>query len=101
MSANIAEGCGGRPDGEFVRFLPIARGPASEVECHLLLARDLKFMPNSAHGNLQGKLTEIQRMLSSLVSAVEEQAGSAAREIESARAGPAYSGQWLGTLELC
>ena len=63
VGANIAEGCGRRSDGEFVRFLQIARGSSSEVEYHLLLARDLKFLPNSAYENLDEKLREVQRML--------------------------------------
>jgi four helix bundle protein len=70
VGANIAEGCGRRSDGEFGRFLQIARGSASEVEYHLLLARDLKFMPESVHGDLERKLVEVQRMLTSLVSTI-------------------------------
>jgi four helix bundle protein len=75
IGANIAEGCGRRSDGEFVRFLQIARGSASELEYHLLLARDLKFMVQREHQNLENKLSEVQRMLSSLVSAIQKKTG--------------------------
>ena len=46
------EHCGRRSDGEFGRFLQIARGSACEVEYQLLLARDLGFMSLDAHGAL-------------------------------------------------
>lgn len=72
VGANIAEGCGRRSDGELIRFLQIARGSASEVEHHLLLARDLKFLPVNTHRDLEKQLQEVQRMLTSLVSAILE-----------------------------
>src|SRR5882724_7541397 len=45
IPANIAEGCCRNGDAEFARFLYIAMGSASELECHLLLARDLGYVP--------------------------------------------------------
>lgn len=72
IGANIAEGCGRRSDGEFVRFLQIARGSASEVEHHLLLARDLKFLSAETCGDLDKRIVEVQRMLTSLVTSIEE-----------------------------
>jgi four helix bundle protein len=63
IGANIAEGCGRRSDGELVRFLQIARGSSSEVEHHLLLARDLKFLPVETHRNLEKQLQEVQRIV--------------------------------------
>lgn len=72
IGANIAEGCGRRSDGELIRFLQIARGSSSEVEHHLLLARDLKFLSADTHRVLEKQLQEVQRMLTSLVSAVQE-----------------------------
>lgn len=71
IGANIAEGCGRRSDGELIRFLQIARGSASEVEHHLMLARDLKFLPAKTHQMLEKNLQEVQRMLTSLVAAVQ------------------------------
>jgi four helix bundle protein len=72
VGANIAEGCGRRSDGEFARFLQIARGSASELEYHLLFARDLKLLTNDAHRDFEKKLVEVQRMLTSLVTSVAE-----------------------------
>jgi len=42
--ANIAEGCGRLGNVEFHRFLQISCGSASELECHLPLARDLGYI---------------------------------------------------------
>ena len=43
--ANIAEGCGRKGAAEFSRFLQIALGSVIELECHLLLASDLEYIP--------------------------------------------------------
>ena len=67
IGANIAEGCGRRSDAEMKRFLQIARGSASEVEYHLLLAKDLQFLGADEFNDLEGKVLEVQRMLASLV----------------------------------
>jgi len=66
IGANIAEG-GRRSDAEMKRFLQIARGSASELECHLLLARDLQFLAAEDFRELEQKIAEVQRMLASLV----------------------------------
>jgi four helix bundle protein len=44
IPANIAEGCGRSGDAELGRFMLIAMGSASELEYHLLLARDLGYL---------------------------------------------------------
>ena len=44
IAANLAEGCGRNGDVEFARFCSIAMGSASELEYHLLLAKDLKLI---------------------------------------------------------
>lgn len=70
IPANIAEGCGRSGDGEFHRFLNIAMGSASELEYHLLLSRDLKFLNTSVHERLETQVTEVKRMLASLTKKV-------------------------------
>jgi hypothetical protein len=72
FGANIAEGCGRRSDGEMKRFLQIARGSASELEYHFLLARDLQLLDNDEFGNLEGRVLEVQRRLASLVQRLQE-----------------------------
>jgi four helix bundle protein len=67
IGANIAEGCGRRSDGEMKRFLQIARGSATELGYHFLLARDLQLLDKDEFKNLEGKVLEVQRMLASLV----------------------------------
>jgi four helix bundle protein len=54
-----------------IRFLQIARSSASEVEYHLLLARDLKFLSVNAHRTLEKRLQEVQRMLTAIVSMIQ------------------------------
>jgi four helix bundle protein len=66
IGANIAEGCGRRSDPEMKRFVQIARGSASELEYHLLLARDLQFLTVEEFKELELKTFEIQRMLAAL-----------------------------------
>lgn len=80
IAANIAEGCGRRSDGEFTRFLQIARGSASELEYHLILARDLGFLSEEEHKRMEVELVEIQRMLTALVQRVQPLTGSRALE---------------------
>lgn len=67
VPANIAEGCDRSGDAELARFLQISAGSASELEYHLLLARDLNLMDARAHEHLTGEVTEVKRMLTSLI----------------------------------
>ena len=67
IGANIAEGVGRKSDGELTRFLHIARGSASELEYHLLLAKDLEFLTQKDFNDLMRITEEVQRMLTSLI----------------------------------
>ena len=66
IGANIAEGCGRRSDPEMKRFIQIARGSASELEYHLLLAKDLGMLAADEFTELEGKVLEVERMLAAL-----------------------------------
>jgi four helix bundle protein len=67
IPANIAEGCGRTGDTELARFLQISMGSASELEYHLLLAHDLELLDVQSSLNLSDDVTEIKRMLASLI----------------------------------
>ena len=72
IAANIAEGCGRSKSGDFTRFLEIASGSASELEYHLLLARDLHYLDHVTSEDLSRKVGEVKQMLSSLTQKVRQ-----------------------------
>jgi len=76
IGANIAEGRGRVGDGDFARFLRYALGSATEVECHLLLARDLLLLSAESCGKLERDAHEVQRMLASLARRLERDKGA-------------------------
>jgi four helix bundle protein len=67
IPANLAEGCGRHSDQDFARFVDFAMGSASEVEYHLLLARDLGLLDAAAHAVLDDRAVEVKRMLASFL----------------------------------
>lgn len=67
IGANIAEGSGRRSDAEICRFLRIARGSASELEYHLLLAHDLRLLSDIQYQKLLQQADGVQRMLTALI----------------------------------
>jgi len=76
IEANLAEGCGRRSDAELGRFLRIAMGSASELDCHLLLTKDLRYMNADNYKKLHQDLSEVRRMLTSLLETIESSANS-------------------------
>lgn len=72
ISANIAEGCGRGGNPELARFIQISLGSASELECELLLARDLNYLDSATHERLSSEVEQIKRMLSALMKRVRE-----------------------------
>jgi four helix bundle protein len=67
IEANLAEGCGRGSDSDFSRFVQMAMGSASEVECHLLLSRDLSCLDEVVHQALEEQTQRVKRMLASLL----------------------------------
>ncbi len=67
IPANITEGCGRSGEAELGRFCQIAMGSASELEYHVLLSRDLRFLEDGTFEDLRSKVEEVKRMLSSFI----------------------------------
>ena len=67
IAANLAEGRGRNGDMEFARFCSMAMGSASELEYHLLLAKDLKLLKAADYQELDQRATELKRMLTALM----------------------------------
>lgn len=62
VMANIAEGFGRHSDKDFANFLTMAHASVSEVQSHLYVALDLKYVSNSVFDELYRSLDEIGKM---------------------------------------
>ncbi len=63
IMANIAEGFGRHSEKDFANFLNIAHGSAYEVQSHLYVALDLRYIAKDPFQELHSTLDEISRML--------------------------------------
>lgn len=66
IEANLAEGQGRRGSAEFGRFVSLAMGSAAELECELLIARDLHYLDPHDAETLAEAVAEVRRMLMGL-----------------------------------
>lgn len=67
IPANIVEGANRRSDKEFVSFLSISFGSASEVRYYLELCKDLNYIDYDNWKGLDADINEIQKLLSGLI----------------------------------
>jgi four helix bundle protein len=67
IPANIAEGRRKTSEREFARFLGIAIGSSSELESHLIFARDAKVIPEHEFVSLVSQTIEVRKMLYALI----------------------------------
>ena len=69
IPSNIAEGASRNSNKEFVQFLYIALGSASEVETQLIIAKRLNYIHSIENELIE--LTSIRKMLNSLISSIK------------------------------
>ena len=65
--ANIAEGCGRRTQPDYVRFLDIASGSASEVEALIDLSSRLSLLDDASYTALMKDAVAIRKSLNALI----------------------------------
>lgn len=76
VPANIAEGRERRSTREFLQFLGIARGSLAELETFLTLSERLGLLQSETGNRLLGESAEINRMLESMMRALERKVDS-------------------------
>jgi four helix bundle protein len=67
IPANIVEGRGQKSELEFSRFLRIALNSSTELEYHLIVARDIQIIPKSDFLTLLNDAIEVRKMLHGLL----------------------------------
>ena len=67
IARSIAEGAGRDSDVEFSNELKKARAAGHELEYNLLLSRDLGFLTQQLHDELNADVLEVRKMISGLV----------------------------------
>ena len=70
IPSNIAEGSARGSDADFARFLDIAIGSAFELECQLMLARDLSYIGEHESEAVMRDVEELKKMLAAFVKAL-------------------------------
>ena len=73
ISANIAEGRTQKSDKDFARFLGYALSSTSEVEHHLIVARDTNAFTEADFISLLAQTVEVRKMLYGLIKTVLEE----------------------------
>ena len=63
IAANIAEGAARKSNKEFLQFLSISQGSASEVETELLIAKRIGYLNDNKYLQLKDEADNIGRMM--------------------------------------
>ncbi|MCF7916957.1 MAG: four helix bundle protein [Candidatus Omnitrophica bacterium] len=67
IMANIAEGFDSQSDIEFIRFLNYSRRSASEVQSHLYVALEQKYINNDDFYKMYNKCKETKRLIGGFI----------------------------------
>ena len=67
IPSNIAEGSARNHIKEFIQFLYISLGSASELETQIIISKNLTFIGENDSENLLNNINEISRMINGLI----------------------------------
>ena len=76
IPANLAEGSGRGSTKELLQFTRVATGSAYELQVHLSLAHDLKYLSNDLFQPCNRELNEICRMLNAMINSLNRKLDS-------------------------
>jgi four helix bundle protein len=86
VSANIVEGRQQRTEREFARFLGYSLASVSELENHLIVARDISAISQSDYHSLLVQVTDVRKMLHGLI-------GKLSKSLQSGRPVPTLAAE--------
>jgi len=66
IGSNLAEGANKGSSNEFRRYVNHAKGSTGELLYQLMVAKDLKYMPNETYDEISGDYKKVIRMLEKL-----------------------------------
>lgn len=72
IPANLAEGAARRGRAAYREFVDEARSATAEIRYHMMLSRDLGYVPPAAHTEIDGDYDRVARMLTKLGQALKE-----------------------------
>ena len=72
IPSNISEGCSGKSDKEFVRYLKISLGSLYELETQLIIMKELNFIKENNLLEIFDLVNKEQRMIISLICVIKK-----------------------------
>ena len=73
IGANLMEGSHRLSRKEFRQFVGVAKGSVGELKYHLLLARDLEYLPEAKYITFRAEADEISKMLTGLIRSLSDE----------------------------
>jgi four helix bundle protein len=89
IASNIAEGNSRQISKEYRQFLYCALGDISQIDCQLILAKELGFITQEEYTPFEDRVIELRKMLYGLISKLKQRANRPPRPVGHS----SYSGQ--------